>query len=59
MQPIDVVILVSAVAAVAGVAALTVVRKKQGKRIGCDCSACEGCCKNCPSAQPSERTKEE
>ena len=53
MTPIDVVILAVAIAAVGGVIALAVVRKKQGKSIGCDCSSCH---KNCPNRQ---NTKEE
>ena len=53
MNPIDVVILVAAIAAVVGVIALAIVRKKQGKSIGCDCSSCR---KNCPNRQ---NTKEE
>ena len=53
MNPIDIVILVFAVAAVVGVIALEIVRKKRGKSIGCDCSSCH---KNCPNRQ---NTKEE
>ena len=53
MNPIDIVILVAAVVAVIGVITLAIVRKKQGKSIGCDCSSCH---KNCPNRQT---TKEE
>ena len=51
MNPIDIVILVFAVAAVVGVITLAIVRKKQGKSIGCDCSSCH---KNCPNRQKTE-----
>ena len=55
MSPIDVVILVFAVVAVVGVIALSIVRKKQGKSIGCDCSSCH---KNCPNRRNNEGEKQ-
>ena len=55
MNPIDVVILVTALAAVVGVIALAIVRKKQGKSIGCDCSTCH---KNCPNRRNNEGEKQ-
>ena len=55
MSPIDIVILVLAVAAVVGVVAYAVVRKKQGKSVGCDCSSCNGNCSGCPSKQKQEK----
>ena len=43
---VDVVIAVCAALVVAGVIVLAVVKKKQGKIIGCDCSSCDkACCK--------------
>ncbi|MBQ8308641.1 MAG: FeoB-associated Cys-rich membrane protein [Clostridia bacterium] len=41
---IDILIGVGAAAIVVGVIVLAIVRKKQGKSIGCDCSSCDGCC---------------
>lgn len=54
MNPIDIVILVSSVAAVVGVIALAVIRKKQGKSLGCDCSSCH---KNCPNRREKQEIK--
>lgn len=50
MEPIDVIILISAIGIVAAVIALSIVRKKQGKSsIGCNCSSCNGKCGACAS----------
>ena len=54
MNPIDIVILVSSVAAVVGVIVLAAIRKKQGKSLGCDCSSCH---KNCPHRQEKQEIK--
>ncbi len=52
MKPIDVVIALLAVGVVVGVIVWSIIRKKQGKSLGCDCvSSCGGNCKNCPSCQ--------
>ncbi len=51
MKPIDVIILVVAVLIVGGVIALSVIRKKQGKSVGCDCSSCSGNCSCCNAAK--------
>ena len=51
MEPIDVIILVTAVLTVAGVIALSIIRKKQGKSIGCDCSSCSSCAGNCSACR--------
>ena len=51
MNPIDIVILIVAVAIVGGVITLSIVRNKQGKSIGCDCSSCH---KNCPNRQKTK-----
>ena len=55
MKPIDVFILIVAVAIVAGVVVLSIVRKKQGKPVGCDCSSCSGNCAQCSSAKPKDK----
>ena len=57
MKPIDVIILILAVAVVAGVIAWQIIRKKQGKSGCCDCSSCSGGCANCPSRK-TEKTEE-
>ena len=49
MEPIDIFILVMAVAIVIGVIALAIIRKKQGRSILCDCSSCAGNCAGCKS----------
>ena len=49
MQPIDVVILIAAIAIVGGVIALQIVRKKQGKTGCCDCSSSCSSCTSCAS----------
>ena len=46
MQPIDIIILVTAIVVVGGVIALSLWRKKKGKT-GCGCG-CNGCA-SCPS----------
>lgn len=52
MQWYEIVIIVLAVAFVAGVAVWQIIRKKQGKS-GCDCgcSQCTGACPHCAEAQ--------
>ena len=54
MKPIDIIILVLAVAIVVGVTVYAIIRKKQGKSVGCDCSSCNGNCSACPSKQTKE-----
>ena len=55
MSPIDVVIAVAAVAVVVGVTVWALVRKKQGKSVGCDCaSACNGKCDGCHACHKKE-----
>ena len=49
MEPIDIFILVMAVAIVIGVIVLSIIRKKQGRSIVCDCSSCAGNCAACKS----------
>ena len=44
MGPIDVIILSASVLIVGGVVAWSIIRKKQGKPLGCNCSSCDGCC---------------
>ncbi|MBQ8352376.1 MAG: DUF2749 domain-containing protein [Clostridia bacterium] len=57
MKPIDVIILIIAVAVVGGVIAWRIIRKKQGKSGCCDCSSCSGGCASCPSRK-TEKTEE-
>ena len=57
MKPIDVIILIIAVAVVGGVIAWQIIRKKQGKSGCCDCSSCSGGCASCPSRK-TEKTEE-
>lgn len=54
MKPIDIIILIVAVVIVGGVIALSVIRKKQGKSVGCDCASCH---KNCLHRQNQEEQK--
>lgn len=58
MNPIDIVIAVLAAATVVGVIVWSIVRKKQGKSLGCDCASCAGNCKNCPSHQLKNSNEE-
>ncbi|MBQ2740260.1 MAG: DUF2749 domain-containing protein [Clostridia bacterium] len=61
MQPIDIIILIVAVAIVGGVIAWQIIRKKQGKGGCCEsasCSACSGRCGSCGGCQ-SCSTKED
>ncbi len=56
MKPIDIIILVAALAIVGGVIALSIWRKKNGKTgCGCGCSSCEGC----PSAKKHSEIKKD
>ena len=54
MKPIDIIILIAAVAIVIGVIVWQIIRKKQGKSLGCDCSSCH---KNCPHRQEKQEIK--
>jgi hypothetical protein len=56
MEPIDIIIFIAAVAIVAGVIVWSILRKKQGKPIGCDCSSCDGCC-GCPAKRQETAKK--
>lgn len=50
MKPIDIIILIAAVAIVIGVIVWQIIRRKQGKVGCCDsssCSACSGRCGSC------------
>ena len=58
MNPIDIVIAVLAAATVVGVIVWSIVRKKQGKSVGCDCASCAGNCKSCPSYQAEKPSEE-
>jgi len=57
MKPIDIIILIVAVAIVGGVIALSVIRKKQGKSIGCDCASCNGNCCSCKKSEEQDAQK--
>ena len=57
MKPIDIIILIVAVAIVGGVIALSVIRKKQGKSIGCDCASCKGNCCSCKKSEEQDAQK--
>lgn len=57
MKPIDVFILIIAVSVVASVIAWSIIRKKQGKSVGCDCGSCKGNCDGCKSCHIGEETK--
>ncbi len=55
MKPIDIVIAVAAVAIVVSVIVVAIIRKKQGKSIGCDCaSSCGGKCGSCNACHGKE-----
>ncbi len=54
MKPIDIIILIAAIAIVGGVIAWQIIRKKQGKVGCCDCSSsasCSGHCGGCGGCQ--------
>ncbi len=57
MKPIDVFILIIAVSIVVGVIAWSIIRKKRGKSVGCDCSSCKGNCGGCKSCHTGEEPK--
>lgn len=59
MKPIDIVIIVLAIAVVAGVVAYSVWKKKTGKGgCGCGCDGCGASCNGCPSAKKEEKDKD-
>ena len=49
---LDILIAALAVAVVIGVTVLAIVKKRQGKSIGCDCASCDGNCGRCKSSKP-------
>lgn len=57
MEPIDVIIIVAAALFVVGVIVWSIIRKKQGKSVGCDCGSCNGNCDGCKSCHTGEEVK--
>lgn len=60
MQPIDVIIIVAAIAAVIGVIAATIRNKKKGKSgcgCGCDCCPSKGACGGASANEKKDETK--
>ena len=51
MNPVDIVILIAAVAIVGGFIAVAIWRKKTGRSKGCGCGYDCGSCSGCPSAR--------
>lgn len=56
MGALEIVVIIACVLIVAGVIALRIIRKKQGKSC-CDCSSCPSAC-NCSRKSASEKTDE-
>ena len=51
MNPLDIIILIAAVAIVGGFVAVAIWRKKTGRSKGCGCGCDCGSCSGCPSAR--------
>jgi hypothetical protein len=51
MNPVDIIILIAAVAIVGGFIAVAIWRKKTGRSKGCGCGYDCGSCSGCPSAR--------
>lgn len=60
MQPIEIIVIVLAVAIVLGVVVWSIVRKIQGKSsLGCDCDGCNGNCSQCKKVLEEVRKQKE
>ncbi len=55
MNPIDIMIIVAAVAIVGGFVAVAIWRKKTGRSKGCGCGCDCGSCSACPSKKENKK----
>ncbi len=54
MKPVDIIILIAAVAIVGSFVAVAIWRKKTGRSKGCGCGCDCGSCSGCPSAKKDQ-----